>query len=132
MTKQITKAYTLGWLGLAVLAIINGIARGFYQPYVGELLAHQISTVTGVTMVYIATWQMNKKWIIPNQQTAKTIGLMWLVMTIIFEFGFGHYVVGHPWERLFHDYNLFQGRIWVLFLVSITLIPLIVHRRSTD
>lgn len=28
------------------------------------------------------------------------IGLIWLCLTIFFEFGFGHYVIGNSWEKL--------------------------------
>jgi len=40
-----------------------------------------------------------------------TIGLVWLAMTVAFEFLFGDYVAGHSWDRLLHDYNLFAGRL---------------------
>jgi hypothetical protein len=29
-----------------------------------------------------------------------------------FEFLVGHYVMGHPWSRLLHDYNILAGRLW--------------------
>jgi hypothetical protein len=37
-----------------------------------------------------------------------------------FEFLVGHYVMGYPWIRLFHDYNIFAGRLWVVLLLWIT------------
>jgi len=51
------------------------------------------------------------------------IGGFWLVMTILFEFVFGHYVMGHPWETLLTDYNLFKGKMWVLVLITTFLAP---------
>jgi uncharacterized membrane protein YhaH (DUF805 family) len=48
---------------------------------------------------------------------ALLVGGIWVVMTIPFEFMFGHYVMEHSWSRLFYDYNLLQGRVWVLVLV---------------
>ena len=53
------------------------------------------------------------------------MGLTWLALTISFEFLFGHYVMGHPWERLRHDYHLSAGRLWVPVLAWITLSPLV-------
>ena len=35
-------------------------------------------------------------------------------MTLAFEFLFFHYAAGKPWEVLLADYNVLQGRIWVL------------------
>lgn len=39
-------------------------------------------------------------------------------MTVLFEFGFGYFVDGRSWEWLLQDYNVFQGRVWGLFLFS--------------
>lgn len=130
MEQKVLKQYALGWTGLAVAMIINGISRGIYQPLVGELTAHQISTLSGITLVYLVTMLMNRKWKIQDAKTAQSIGVMWLIMTILFEFGFGHYIIGHPWDRLFADYNILQGRIWSLFLIGLAAIPSIVYRRS--
>jgi hypothetical protein len=56
------------------------------------------------------------------------VGLIWLGMTVIFEFVFGHYVIGHPWRKLFHDYNLLEGRVWVLVLIWTTIAPLLFYK----
>jgi hypothetical protein len=36
----------------------------------------------------------------------------------------------HPWSRLLHDYNLFEGRLWVLVLLWVTLAPYVFHKLS--
>lgn len=122
--------YLLAWIGLAVIMILNGIIRGLYQPFMSELMAHQISTITGIVLVFLVTWFMNKNWPIPSDTKSLYIGVAWLIMTILFEFIFGHYVIGHPWNRLLHDYNLLEGRIWSLFLVAITIMPYTVFNLS--
>jgi len=58
-------------------------------------------------------------------KTLLEIGIFWVVITIIFEFAFGHYVMGHPWQKLFADYNLFNGRLWVLVLINNIAAPVI-------
>ena len=45
-----------------------------------------------------------------------------------FEFMFGRFVMGHPWSRLLQDYNLLQGRVWVVFLAWLALAPYVFHR----
>lgn len=42
------------------------------------------------------------------------IGLLWMVMTLGFEFGAGHFLFKKPWSELLLDYNIAKGRIWVL------------------
>lgn len=67
----------------------------------------------------------------PQSKTqAWTIGVMWLVMTAVFEFGFGHFIAGHPWNALLHDYNLLVGRIWMLVLLWLTIGPYCLYRLS--
>lgn len=43
---------------------------------------------------------------------------------MLFELGFGHWVAGHPWQRLLADYDLAAGRVWALVLLWVALTPL--------
>jgi hypothetical protein len=116
--------YLLFWPVLAVIAIINGSLRQFtYGRHMAELAAHQLSTVTGIALTGAAVWALNRGWPIGSARAAWIIGACWLLMTIAFEFGFGHYVAGHSWSRLFADYNLAEGRVWSLFLAWIAVLP---------
>lgn len=123
--------YLLVWILLALVAIANGILRqGTYGKFVPELAAHQVSTVTAILLTGTAIWVANRVWPIESASQAMIIGACWLLMTIAFEFGFGHYVAGHPWARLFADYNLLAGRVWLFFLVWIAIAPLVVYKVS--
>jgi hypothetical protein len=116
--------YLLFWPVLAVIAIINGSLRQFtYGRHMAELAAHQLSTVTGIVLTGATVWALNRVWPIGSARAAWIIGACWLLMTIAFEFGFGHYVAGHSWSRLFADYNLAEGRVWSLFLAWIAVLP---------
>lgn len=122
--------YAVAWLGLAVLGVLNGSLRVLtYGRLMPELAAHQVSTVTGILLVGFAVMLLHRKWPIRSAREAIAIGLMWLCMTVIFEFGFGHYLMGHTWARLLADYNLLRGRVWSLFLVWLALAPWWVYRR---
>jgi hypothetical protein len=48
---------------------------------------------------------------------------MWMILTIIFEFALGRYVVGDSWSKLLADYNLFEGRVFGLFILWVGLAP---------
>ena len=54
------------------------------------------------------------------------IGFMWVVLTIVFEFGLGIFVTGASWNKMLNDYNIGQGRIWIFFLVIILITPFII------
>lgn len=121
--------YVIGWLPLVVIAILNGTLRQYgYGKYVGELTAHQISTGTGIILIGLYAWWLTGKWRIVSAGQAVAIGSIWLGMTVAFEFLFGHFVMGHSWAKLFHDYNLLEGRVWVLVLVWTTVAPLVLYK----
>jgi hypothetical protein len=118
--------YVIGWLPLVVIGILNGVLRqAGYGKYVAELTAHQISTLTGIILMGLYIWWLTRIWKIPSSGQAVAIGLIWLGMTVVFEFGFGHFVMGHPWKKLFNDYNILEGRVWALVLIWITIAPLV-------
>jgi len=121
--------YTVSWIGMVIIAIMNGVIRdAFYGKRLGELTAHQISTFTLIVLSGLYLWLLGLAWKIPSSNQAITIGFIWLTLTVAFEFLFGHYVMKHPWARLFHDYNIFKGRIWVLVLIWITIAPYVFYR----
>lgn len=121
--------YLIGWLPLVVIGILNGVIRGtVYEKYVGDLTAHQISTLTGIILMGCYIWWLTGKWEIVSSSQAIIIGMIWLDLTIAFEFLFGHYIVGHPWSRLLYDYNLLEGRIWVLVLIWIAIAPFVFYK----
>ena len=125
---MVTK-YLFVWLSLAIVAIANGVLRqSTYGKIVPELAAHQISTITAILASGAVVWIVNRHWAIESTSQALIIGACWLVMTIAFESGFGHYIAGHSWEELVADYNLFQGRVWSLFLVWVAIMPFVIHK----
>ena len=91
------------------------------------LTAHQISTVTAIVLSHNDVFL---KWT-SAEYTGKdllVIGGMWLGMTTFFEFIFGHYVMGNSWSRLFHDYNILEGRVWSLVLLTVLVGPYLVGK----
>ncbi|HHL41953.1 MAG TPA: hypothetical protein ENJ36_04730 [Candidatus Bathyarchaeota archaeon] len=119
----------MAWLGGVPIAIINGTVRNFgYGPYMSELLAHQISCATGILLFAAYFWLLNKRWTITNTQQSLQIGASWLILTILFEFVFGHYVMGYSWAYLLADYNIFAGRFWSFVLLWTAIQPYVIYR----
>ena len=123
--------YVAAWLLMPIIGIINGTIRQYgYSSALGELRAHQVSTLTGMVLFGLYIWALTLLWKIRSSAEAIAIGLIWLTLTIAFEFLFGHYVMKHPWSRLLHDYNLLEGRLWVLVLLWVTLAPYVLYKLS--
>jgi hypothetical protein len=115
--------HILWWFVFPFIGILNGVLReATYKKFVGDLPAHQISTATGIIFFGLIFYFIFKKWKIKSLNHAVLIGLIWLALTILFEFGFGHYIMGNPWEKLL------QGRIWSLFLIWITIAPFVFYQ----
>ncbi|RYC53000.1 hypothetical protein DN53_01900 [Flagellimonas olearia] len=120
--------YFLAWFPMLILAILNGTLREFvFKKYFGELAAHQLSTVT-LLILFAASMAFMVKTFPPESSTqALWLGLFWMVLTLIFEFGFGR-LRGNSWETLLHDYHLWKGRIWVLIPIALAIGPYLFYR----
>ena len=121
------------WFGLLVLAFANAALREIaLVPSTGETVGRAISSVTLSAAVVLLAW-FTIGWIGPTSTgDAWTIGALWLVLTLAFEFLAGHYIFGNPWKELWADYNVLRGRIWVLVLLTTLLAPVLMHVYSTS
>ncbi len=117
------------WLALLAVAFLNGAVRELLLiPALGETVGRALSTLTLSAAILLLTW-LTIDWIAPvTARDAWTIGGVWVALTLAFEFGAGHYLFGNPWERLFEDYNVLRGRIWILVLVTTAAAPYVVWR----
>ncbi|MEJ2104216.1 MAG: hypothetical protein P8X47_06520, partial [Ignavibacteriaceae bacterium] len=114
------------WFILAVSAIIVAIFRNeVLLPPLGEQTAHQIGTILFLIVQFLIIYLFINRIKLREIKTAVLIGIFWLILTVCFEFLFGHYVIGHSWEKLFADYNIFKGRLWLLVLLNNLIAPII-------
>jgi len=124
--------YILAWFPMVFIGIANASIRVYgYRDLIGELRAHQLSTVTGIILFGIYIWLVTSRWRLRSSGQAWSVGFIWLGMTVVFEFIFGHFVMGNSWERLLHDYNLLEGRIWILVLLWLVVAPYLFFRLNT-
>ena len=119
----------LAWIPMVAIAVLNGVIReAWYTKRLGELRAHQLSTLTGAILFGIYIWALSLLRPLESAVHAVRMGSIWLVMTVCFEFLFGHYAARHPWKRLLRDYNLFAGRLWILLLAWVAAAPYVFYR----
>jgi hypothetical protein len=124
--------YVVAWLPGVLIAIANGIIRQFvYRAYLDELPAHQVSVVSFIVLFGLYVWFIIPWLRLTTAVEAIRVGLVWFGLTVLFEFVFGHFVMGHPWSALLHDYNVLEGRLWVVVLLWTTIAPLVVYRLRT-
>ena len=116
------------WFVMLFLAIINGgirvaIYKPFLEPYIGHW-AHQISSITGIILFFLAIYLFLKYIKVEySKRDLLAIGIMWMVMTIIFEFLFGYYGRGLSWSEMIGAYYFWKGELWIFVLLSVIIIP---------
>ena len=121
--------YFIAWFGIVILGLVNAtIHQVVYGKYVSELAGHQISTLTFGILVGVYAGALSSFLKLQSPGQAIGVGLMWMILTVMFEFGFGHYVVGDSWSKLLHDYNILEGRVWGLFILWVGIAPYVFYR----
>jgi hypothetical protein len=112
------------WCALLVIASVNGFVReAVLIPRLGEVAGRAFSTLALSAFIVILTW-MSIRWMAPQSaEQTWAIGVLWVVLTLAFEFLAGHYLFHNPWDRLLEDYNVVRGRIWILVLITTLVSP---------
>jgi len=125
--------YLLAWVVMLLVSVANGTFRDFtYGKHLPELLAQQISTLSGIVLLGVVICLYVRRWPPASARQALNIGLFWMSLTVAFEFLFFHYVGGHPWDELLANYDLAAGILWPLLLAWIAFAPYLLNRfRST-
>ncbi len=126
----------LVWFAMLLVSMANGALRDLgYGPWLSPLLAHQVSTATELLLLW-AVMAAYFHWVPPTSKSeAWRIGLVWMVMTVAFEFLFFHYVGKHSWAALLANYDVMHGRVWVFVPLWLLVGPVLFHRhrvRSSD
>ena len=122
-THHFLKTFAL-WFLLVVLAIVNGTLREkVLIPALGASTAMQISGVTLSLSIFLVSW-LAMPWLGPLPSPwFFFMGLMWLLMTLAFEFGFGHFIAHKSRAELLDAYNFSKGNLWVIVLLATFISP---------
>lgn len=119
------------WFGLMILAVLNGAIRELgYKSAIGELPAHQLSTLTLIILFGIYFYFIFKKIKMTNNVNAWTVGIIWFSLTLLFEFGMGIFVNKQSLRELLHAYNLFEGQVWLFIPLWVLTAPYVFYKVS--
>jgi hypothetical protein len=114
------------WLCIISVEVLHGIARAVVlAPAVGDFRARQIAVFTGSLLILVVATSFIR-WIRPDSaREAVGVGVVWLLLTLAFEIGFGRYVAHAAWSRIASDYNVFRGGLLPIGLCVLTAAPFI-------
>jgi hypothetical protein len=100
----------LVWLVIIAAETIHGILRGvLLVPIVGDLPARQIGVLIGSLLIFGVAYLFIRWMAAGTTLQLLAVGLMWVVLTVLFEIGLGRLVLGLPWERITEDYDVTRG-----------------------
>ncbi len=121
--------YLVAWFVMLGVAMVNGGLRDMtYGKQLPELLANQLSCLSGITLLGVVMYLYVRHWKLGSARQAIYIGLFWMALTMAFEFLFFHYARGHSWAELLANYDIVQGRLWPLVLVWVAVAPYVFYR----
>lgn len=125
MTFTLILKTALIWLLIALLAVGNGILREkLLVPALGKGRALPVSGITLALIVLLVTWLTFDFIGMYPAATYLYVGLQWVIMTLAFEFLFGHYAGGKSWQVLLQVFDVRKGDLFLLVLVVTLLAPL--------
>jgi len=123
------QAGIIAWIVMLFGAIVNGgLREKILQPRVGSF-ALPISALSGAIIFTVIAYVMFK-WvdIIYTTQETFILGIMWFVLTILFEFIFGRYFLKQDWKKLIKAYDVRTGNLWSVLLLYLIVLPFVVSK----
>ena len=120
------------WLGILACAFANGALRELLLVPAFGLQVAQLASGVLLSSLIIAVAVLAAPWFgrVSTLQ-AMLIGMLWLCLTLAFEFGFGGFVQRKSWSTLLEAYTFKDGNLWPVVLVATVLaLPLAVRLRG--
>ena len=117
------------WLLVLLFAIGNGAFReAVLLSHLALPLAFIISGILLSLIIFGLAFAFAPWLGLTTRGARLAVGMLWLGLTLLFEFGFGRWVQQHSWEELLQAYAFENGNIWPLVLLVTLLAPVAAQR----
>ena len=120
--------YPLGlWVVMAVVAVVNGIFREtMLITRFGDYTGHVISTVLLIAAILVLSYlYFTRSAIDYSRAELLIVGVIWVVLTVGFEFLVG-YLEGIPVSETLAQYDVLAGHVWIFVPLTLLVAPLLV------
>lgn len=117
------------WWFIFLVAIANGLFReGVLSPVLGSGLALPVSGVLLSILILLVAFAT-----VPFLKTGKAfalllVGLLWVALTLAFEFLFGHFVAGKSLPELLKVFDVLGGDLFLVALCVTAIAPWVAAR----
>jgi hypothetical protein len=117
------------WCILIGVEFTHGTLRTiFLVPVVGDFRSRQIGVFTGSVLILAVAYVLVPWLHASGRRVLGLVGVLWLALTVVFEFGFGHFVLGRSWENLASDYNILRGGFLLIGMAVLMFAPVVAAR----
>lgn len=115
----------LVWLVMPIGAIANGAVRDLLlAPLLGVRAAGIVSVLVLLAFIYAVTALFLAR-VNGNRRPVALwgLGLLWMGLTVTFEFVFFGLVMGVPLPELLAAYDILSGELWLVVVLGVLLAP---------
>jgi len=121
--KSMIKKSILIWLSIIPLAILNGALReAFLTSWLGESCAQPVSGIILCLLIFIVSFIFIPRIGKGEEKTYWKIGILWIVLTIVFETIFG-LATGIGFSELLKAYDITTGNLWLIIVIFTGIVP---------
>ena len=122
------KKSILIWLSIIPIAILNGALREkILISWLGERCAEPVSGIILCLLIFIVSLVAIPRLGKGESRTYLKMGILWIVLTIIFETTFG-LATGNNFGELLNAYNITTGNLWLFVVVFIGVAPWLIAK----
>lgn len=123
MSRLLLRAW-LVWLVIIAAETAHGVLRGLLLvSLVGDRPARQIGVLVG-SLLILGVACLFIRWIdARTNRQLLGVGLLWVVLTVLFEIGLGRLALGLSWDRITEDYDPARGGFLGLGLLVMAAAP---------
>jgi hypothetical protein len=130
--KRMTAALIKGigiWLIILPAAVVNGLFREkVLTLFIGAALALPLSGIILSVFIFIIIFLL-----IPfiGESTSRAylaIGLLWVALTLSFEYLFGYFVMGRSWHEINQVFNVKAGNLFIASVFTCAISPWVVAK----
>jgi hypothetical protein len=121
------------WAIILPFMIANGIVRELVlKRAVNDSVAEALSALLGIAIILVATRFLLHPLAGKSIPELVRASVTLVLLTVAFEFGFGHYVDHKSWSEVLANYALWNGQLWPVVLAVLAGMPFVWGRWSLE
>lgn len=121
------------WFVMVLVAIANGLLREkILNVYLGESMALPVSGALLSILILLIIYLAMNLFKDQNRLAYFALGVFWVGLTLMFEYGFGYFVRGIGLREISQVFNVFSGNLFTLVIMVTLFGPQLIARYKSQ